>query len=342
MNQARIIGGMFGLEALPNGNGDPPPFLTGREIFLANARSGIALLLEQLAPPRVWMPSYLSAAMLIGVQRTEVRFYPVDHDLSLSALDWLEQVKEGELVVLVDYFGFPCSAACARAAKQRGAWVLEDACQALLSADVGRFADFVLLSPQKFLGVPDAGILSSRCAAQLEEVELQAPPAKWWSKALDAARWRSDFDKHGGSRQWFELFQEAEATAPVGRYAMSALSKTLLMENVDYRALAERRVGNYRQLAAALGALALFPQLPAGVVPLGFPIRIHDRDRLRQALFARSIYPAVHWPLDTIVPEQFRDSHRLAAEIMTLPCDQRYGSGEMQRIVEAVSEEIGR
>ena len=56
--------------------------------------------------------------------------------------------------------------------KKCGAWLLEDACQALLSDEVGRFSDFVLYSPRKFLGVPDGGVLVSNCEIDFYDVIL--------------------------------------------------------------------------------------------------------------------------------------------------------------------------
>jgi hypothetical protein len=73
--------------------------------------------------------------------------------------------------------------------------------------------------------------------------------------------------------------------------------------------------------------------LPDGVVPLGFPVRLKERDRVRQALFDARIYPPVHWPIAEVVPNEFGASHQLATEIMTLPCDQRYGAPDVERMV---------
>ena len=92
----------------------------------------------------------------------------------------------------------------------------------------------------------------------------------------------------------------------------------------------------------ALPGLALFVELPAGVVPLGFPIRLAARDRVRQALIEERIYPPTHWPLDGVIPETFAASHALAAHILTLPCDQRYARDDMERMVSAVKKEIAR
>jgi hypothetical protein len=42
-----------------------------------------------------------------------------------------------------------------------------------------------------------------------------------------------------------------------------------------------------------------------------------------------------------MVPERFDASHRLAAEIMTLPCDQRCGPADMERMAALVRGALG-
>jgi dTDP-4-amino-4,6-dideoxygalactose transaminase len=160
-------------------------------------------------------------------------------------------------------------------------------------------------------------------------------------EALRASILRREFDLYGGARGWFDLFQKSEAEAPCGAFAMSEFSRTLLLNCFDYSEIGERRRENYRVLNDALRRFAVFPDLPAGVVPLGFPIRARDRDRLRHALFDRGIYPPIHWPIEGVVPPEFESSHRLAARILTLPCDQRYDGSDMERMARVVLEASG-
>jgi dTDP-4-amino-4,6-dideoxygalactose transaminase len=332
-----IIGGMFGIEIAQIGKGSFPHFLEPEVILLANARSGIRLLIGILSPHRVWTPSYLCAAMVEAIDQnlTSVRFYAVDRDLRVPSLTWLGQVQPNDLVILLDYFGFRYHASLIPLIKERGAWVLEDACQALLSADVGKGADFVLFSPRKFMGVPDGGILRLNTRLDLRAVALSSPPSTWWLQAFCASMLRGEFDRHGGERTWFRLFQKAEAACPVGYYAMSEMSRMLLEDSFHYSTIIQKRIENYTVLNVNLRSWAVFSDLPEGIVPLGFPLRVANRDRVLQGLFAQNIYPPVHWPLSGVVPSEFEESHALSAEIMTLPCDQRYNVADMERVVQA-------
>ncbi len=339
---SRIIGGMFGLESDVRVT-DQPPFWHSSQLLLVNARSGLRLLIETKQPAQVWLPSYLCDVMVAAVQAAgkSPRFYPIDTDLKVSDDTWLSEVQPKDLVVAIDYFGFSADRNAIDGPRQRGARIVEDAAQALLSSHVGKDSDFVLFSPRKFVGVPDGGILRVDDASEWADLTPPPPPERWWLKAVTAGVLRKEFDQHGGDRRWFRLFQETELTAPTEEHAMSTLTRAMLQHSFDYSAIARQRVSNYLALAKSLGQWALYPSLPLGVVPLGFPVRLKARDQVRQVLFEEEIYPPVHWALAGVVPELFRASHLLSAEILTLPCDQRYNEQDMERISKILLREVG-
>ena len=331
----QLIGGMFGLAELSRLEDQFPPFLVKRELFLCNARSGINILVDLLKPRSIWMPSFLCDVLLKAVHNINVKFYEVDSHLQVSR-EWLDTVQGDELVVLIDYFGFQFDPALATRIKECGSWILEDASQALHSSHVGNYSDFVLFSPRKFLGVPDGGILRYNANMDFSGIQLKDPPSEWWLRSLNSTILRREFDLYGGERSWFSLFQENEKNSPIGPYSMSSLSKTLLEHSFDYSCVIEKRIENYKVLNNYLSQFALFPNLPADVVPLGYPIHLENRDYVRKILFDNNIYPPVHWPINDMVPQTFVESHHLADTILTLICDQRYNPTDMKRTAEIV------
>jgi dTDP-4-amino-4,6-dideoxygalactose transaminase len=339
---ATLVGGVFGLApTAPGASTAAPPFSMDGAVLLASGRAAVRLLCEELRPPAVWLPSYLCPILLTAVQDiAAVRFYPQAADLRSCRGDWLDRIEPRELVVLVDYFGFPCDSEVAAAARNRGAWVVEDACQALLSTHLCRYADFVIYSPRKFVGVPDGGILTFRNGNRLPARTLPPAPGEWWLTAFSACRLRDEFERQGAeSREWFGLYQMSEACTPCEAYGMSTLTQAILTHAVDYPRVTAARRRNYQQLCTALGDLAVFPELDLQTVPLGFPIRVSRREAVRQALFEQQVFPPIHWPLRGTVPDEFADSHRLAEEILTLPCDQRYDLETMDRMAAIVRRE---
>jgi hypothetical protein len=114
---------------------------------------------------------------------------------------------------------------------------------------------------------------------------------------------------------------------------MSEPSLVLLERCADDDSIAERRRRNYLVLLESLQGFAIFDHLPTTLVRLGFPVRVSQRNLLRQRLF-ESVFPPLHWFLGRVVPRHLHDSHMLEAMIVTLLCDQRYDASDMQRMIE--------
>ena len=338
MSPPAVVGGCFAL-GVPLHTPAAPPFVLPGDTMLVNASSAIFLAVTALAPSTVWIPSFVcesvpDAARAAG---THARFYAVDEGLTPDLGAWIDEVAADDLVVIVDFFGFPGDRELAAAVRARGALVLEDASQSLLSSHSGSLGDLVAYSPRKFVGVPDGGVLSVRAdGLRLALPPLEPPPTAWSEVAHAAVRERADFDAHGGQRDWFSHFQKAESEAPVGAVAMSDDSRDLLFTAFDYATIGANRRANFSRLLRRLGDIALFKTLDDATVPLGFPICVDDRESVIGRLRAHDIYPPVHWPLDGVVPDSFTRSHHLSSRILTLPCDQRYGLATMDHMADIV------
>jgi dTDP-4-amino-4,6-dideoxygalactose transaminase len=149
---------------------------------------------------------------------------------------------------------------------------------------------------------------------------------------------RREFDHCAVSNDWFGWYQKAKKEAPAGEYRMSEVTWTLLNSSFDYERISKQRVHNYNFLADELGELALRPDLPDGVVPLGFPIRVSNREQVTRKLYDARIYPAVHWDVKGVVSGDFQPSLQLSGEIMTLPCDQRYTPSDLSGMVSIIQQ----
>lgn len=335
-----IVGGMFGLPSTVAGtpNVVVPGFLRGPGLLLTNARSGIRVLVDKLDCSRVWVPSYLCPSIIqsIDQSRVDIAYYAVNAALHIATDSWLQDVHEGDLVMFIDYFGFPAEENLAAEAKRRGAWVLEDASQALLTSVNLHSADFILYSPRKFVGVPDGGILVATSGHEISGPLMKPPPDSWWLCSLEAAIRRREFDECHIENRWFDWYVRSKKASPAGPYRMSELSQRLLVSAFDYDAVASKRIRNYKLLLTELGDIAVFRDLPAGVVPLGFPVCLRNRDAIRKAMYHRQIYPPVHWEIRGVVPEQYEDSFDLSQHALTLLCDQRYDECEMIAMIDVL------
>jgi len=326
----RILGGVFGLETPDR----PvcPPVWGSRAQYLLSVRCALFALIETHRPKAAWLPSYLCGALLrpFNDHRVPVRYYPVDAKLEVVGGRWLEEIQPGDFAVVVHYFGFPNRSFPADEVTRRGALLIEDASQALFLGQQFPESEGIIYSPRKFLGVPDGGVFVAR--QKITMPKLAPPPEEWWEHAVEVSRMRRDFDSTGCQSDWFERFQRLEAEYPVGSYGASDLARNIL-ERVDYAAVAARRRQNYAALLKLAANYAIFPELPAAIVPLGFPVRMAPafRQAALRHLHSLGIYAPVHWPIGDVVPAEFITSHQLSLSTLTLICDQRYEIADMQR-----------
>jgi hypothetical protein len=341
------IGGTFGLESKHSQVDIKELWSVGTGLtYFLNARCAIYALCQSIAPRTAWLPSYLCAAILEPFRklRIPVRFYNDGPNFENTDSRWTGDIRQGDLVLLIHYFGFPNKTVPTTELISRGAVILEDAAQSLFVKQQYPNSVGIVYSPRKFFGVPDGGL-----AVSIRDVfrrnALQPPPENWWKDALAVAQIRREFDlAGGGENRWFPLFRQVEESHPLGLYRSSDLSRALIESGIDYQGLKRTRRDNYQTLASLLREHAVFPNLDEEVVPIGFPVRVnaHQRDKVLDFFYHRKIYPPVHWRIDGVVPEKYAESHLLSNSTLTLICDQRYSKDEMaleaETFVSAVTE----
>jgi hypothetical protein len=153
---------------------------------------------------------------------------------------------------------------------------------------------------------------------------------------------------HGGTvdktafLRWFtESERRLQAASPS---AMSGISR-VLVDALPIEWIV-RRGSNYRHLAGTIKRLNLPLRVvePADpeVTPTSVVLRFEDcesRDRARSHLIRKRVYPAVHWPMDaTATPTISDGSISLSRRLLTLHCDARYTSADLDAVATAMSE----
>jgi hypothetical protein len=309
-----------------------------RHIFLGNARSALARFLAHRNARRIWLPAYICESAVEGAAAgaSAIDFYPVDEQLNPDSAFLDRRLRRGDYALAVDYFGRTPHARFRRlvAARRDVNWI-EDRAQALHTGPV--WGDWELFSPRKLLGVPDGGILAGRRKPGLRLPERLAPPRIERMLAAQAARLDDPACRQSGG--WFAAYRRSESMQRVEATAMSALSLALL-NAAEARTLVRRRAANWRVLHALLREVAAFGR-PPGPAPLGFVLRARDAARLQERLIARGVFAQRHWARLPSPRRSFPEAHRLASELITLPCDQRYGEREMRAVARVVRQCLG-
>lgn len=314
------IGGYFGLELSP-GYGELYP----RAQRFQSARAAFLALLMACRPRRLWMPWYNCETMLeppamagIPVQRYRIdEHFNIADDITLGENEWL---------VVVNYFGLceqQIEHVLSRHPRER---IVIDHSQALFSPP--RDCRATLYSPRKFFGIPDGGYLITDSV-----VPTPAEQDTGSVERLQPLVVRLDRGPEAG----YEGIRAARATLrgqPPRR--MSSLTQHMLA-HIDYPSAVERRLRNYERYHRLLGAENAF-MLPANPAhaPLCYPFWT-GRSDLHEALAARRIFVARYWPNTRGATGTSDDiEYRLSKECLALPCDQRYGDDELDRVVAAL------
>jgi dTDP-4-amino-4,6-dideoxygalactose transaminase len=333
------IGGFFGLHTPRSARGSLSQLWrldANRDLFLGNARSALAQFLAVRRARKLWLPAYVCEAAAEGAEAgaASIDFFPVDDALAPDSAFLERRLRRGDFVLAVDYFGRAPGAAFRRlvAARRDVGWI-EDRAQAL---DIGAAAwgEWQLFSPRKLLGVPDGGILTGGLAPERRAQKPLAPPQIKEMLAAQAARLDDPAGRH--SHAWFPAYQRSEAAQKVALNAASALTLAI-MQAVDAAAMARARRANWRMLHRALAPLAAF-RGPPGPSPFGYVIRVRDAGRAQGRLAAKGVFAQRHWARLPSPAVRFPDAHRLAAQLLTLPCDHRYDGNGMRAVARVVRE----
>jgi hypothetical protein len=118
---------------------------------------------------------------------------------------------------------------------------------------------------------------------------------------------------------------------------MSEYSRCIL-SHIDFKHVRTVRRRNFEQLSEALGhSNQLQTTFPNQSEPFAYPF-LPKQPISRQKLFDQQIYVPTLWPkLPHRPPEIHSTAIQLSQNILPLPIDHRYGSAEIKRIVDVVT-----
>lgn len=310
---------------------------TGARAWAAyvNARSAFAALVATRPTATIWLPAFVCGDLVDPCFRARVRFYPVGEGFTPDLAGVEAGMTAGDLVLVVAWFGQPVgSGAQAFIRRRPDLCVVEDRAQAL-DAGPASSGVWTLYSPRKLLGVADGGLLVAPAGATTIPQPTRSPDA--------VALWHASLLRHAdplglNNAVWHRANQGREAAMAVTSEAMTARSLAMLA-HTSLVSLTEPRLANWRLLDRTLhrwSALPVDPKVP----PLGYVLRVEPdaRDRLLQGLHEDRIFAAVHWPEIAAPAADFARETQWTRELITLPCDHRYGEPEMARIARRVGE----
>jgi dTDP-4-amino-4,6-dideoxygalactose transaminase len=349
------------------------PLSAPRAVPFYFARNAVfhAVRLLGLAGREVLVPAYhhgVEIAALVAAGAIP-RFVRVDERLRLD-LDHLvdSRAPRTAAVYVIHYAGFPQPMDEVRAAAARlGVPVIEDCALALWSAEgarpLGSTGELAVFCFYKTAPVPNGGslvvndpdlrgALPRPVAPPLGSTLSHAGGALLANLALRAGA--PGRRLRAGVRRAAQLLRDGSGLRPVStgtsrfdpeavHLGMSALSGRILAR-LDPEAIVAARRRNYFLLHGALRQAAEppFPELPAGVCPLFYPLLCDDKAGVKARLSAAGIETVDFWRTGHALcpPAAFPEVTRLRARVLELPIHQDLSPGDMAHLARVVVEAL--
>lgn len=323
------IGGYFGLEAF-----------TGTEyhqncLRMNLGRTALIYLARQMKLHRLYVPRLLCDSVTTMCRREGLLLEYYSLDAHLMPLQ-ISPMKVGEALLLVNYLG-QLTDEKILAAKERYHTIIVDHTHSFFQRPLPQVPTFY--SCRKFFGLPDGAYLYSPNPSM--EKLPQDHSANRMSHIL--GRWED-----GAFAHYQEMHQIAASFYQEKPKQMSRLTQNLL-HGIPYENVKNIREKNAGLLDDLLGNRNLLNRSPksqklplASFVmpqgPLAYPLYHPQGIRLRKALAEKKIYVPTYW---TNVAEQNAPStveYQCAANILPLPCDQRYTAAQMEFLAKTILE----
>ncbi|WP_298827283.1 hypothetical protein [uncultured Planococcus sp.] len=312
------IGGYFGMEELVN-----QEFYSGL-VALNSGSNALLYLLKARKITKLHIPYYLcdSVSNLLQKYNYEFEYYHVDQEFQ-PIFD--KELEPGEYLYIVNLYGQFTQEKTLALKKHYGQLILDHS-QAFFQKPLEGID--TIYSCRKYFGVPDGAYLATDAVLH-EELEQDISKDRM-------AHILGRFE--GTASEYYADFRSSNdllAEAPLRK--MSKLTRNL-MGAIDAERACRIRNENYAYLEKQLGLdNPLNLTMPEGA--FAYPLLVEDGISVRNRLAEQKIYIPLLWPnVIEDCPEESIE-YQYAANILPLPCDQRYGIEDMAYLVEMVKKQ---
>ena len=312
------IGGYFQLEELQGIEYYP-------DLYRVNlGRTALLWLLQTKGYKKIILPVFLCASVTETCEENhiQIEFYHLGENLNVKYPG--RKLEEDEVLYLVNYYGQLTDEQILEYRRIYGN-IIVDHTHAFFQKPLPGID--TLYSCRKFWGVSDGAYLSTDAVLPMDK------PVDHSNKRMGHILGR--YEENAGV-YYQEMLQNAARYEGMEIRRMSRLTENLLGA-IDYETGRRKREENYRILSEALPSEFIFTRVtPEG--PFVYPYYHKEGLKLRRWLAEHKIFVPTYWK--NILEDCTEDSleYQWAADVLPLPCDQRYGKEEMQYMAERIKE----
>lgn len=309
------IGGYYGLEQLVSNEyySDLCTLNTGRNALL--------YLIRARGIEKVYIPYYLcdSISDMLLQNHCQFEYYHIGANFFPM---FTKELRPNDYLYVVNYYGQLINDKVESLRDRYGRIILDNTHAFFQRPNNGIDT---IYSCRKFFGVPDGAYLSTECILD-EELEVDVSKDRMIHILGRFEGLAADhYDKFKKSDELFK-------SEPLKR--MSKLTKNILGA-IDYEQAKRTRNKNYAYLENELGKINKLRLVsPEGA--FSYPFYYGKGSEVRKRLATQGIYISTLWPNVLKEADQKSIEFDYAANILPLPCDQRYTVDDMRRLVHEV------
>lgn len=304
------IGGYFELEKFSGS------MLHEGALPLSCGRACIEYLLEQKQIKKVALPVFLCDVVRESCLKAgaEISYYHIGADFMPKDL----VLQDGEWLYVTDFYGQLSRSQLVSLHEQYPNMIVDNA-QAYFKPPLEGVD--TLYTCRKFFGVPDGGFLYTDAPERELERDLSFERMNFVLGRFEKSA--GEFYSEASFNNDYFSSQEVKL--------MSKLTENLL-HAIDYESVKKKRYDNFSYLHSHLKDLNLLDVHPVEGA-FAYPLMLENGAEFRRKLIENKIFVPTLWPNVLDEAEKGSLEYKLAADVLPLPCDQRYSKEDMDVII---------
>lgn len=296
-------------------------------VRLNTSRNALEYIIRFLPNCRhVFLPLYTCEAVVQPFKRLPNIGYSFYHINEKFEIAGDIQLQEGEYLIANNYFGIK-DAYIAEIAKKYEDRLIVDNAQALFSPILPGIK--AIYSARKFVGVADGGFAVG--VSDLDALNYDLDDASGHDSHLSIR-------KEQGAEAGFKDYQQNECKLDDQHIRRMSPQTEEILRHIDCKNVIAKRRANYKILHKMLGGQNQIelPEEESFTCPMVYPYLTEEGAGLRKRLIENKVFVARYWPnvLEWARTEEIE--HIFTQSIVPLPVDQRYGEGDMRRIIKVI------
>lgn len=316
----KAIGGYFELADYEEGGVFPHQ----DGILLNTGRNALEYILRSIREVKhIYLPYYTCEVVLEPIEKLHIPYTYYHINQQFEIVDDI-QPKEGEYIIANNYFGIK-DAYIQQLAERYADNLIVDCAQAFFAKPIPSIKTFY--STRKYVGVADGGVayLGNLLDGKVVVNEVEH------SDEHDSHLLKR---KQFGAELGFADYQANEKKLDNQPIRWMSTHTKWILAHINYDKVIIRRMENFQYLHEALASKnqLQLPNFETFICPMVYPLMMNPGCNLRKKLIKNVIYVARYWP-NVVDKNVFELECDMAINVIPIPCDQRYGKTEMNRII---------